>query len=329
MGVSALFIMLCHNTLVLPDPFGAVNVNYIKPLFQCAVDVFLLLSGLGCYYSLSKNSVLTFYKHRFLRLLPPYLLFLVLYAPLGIALLKESAASFFWHYSLISFFIEGDLRVWFVAAIIFLYIIFPLLFFVLNKNEKVYFTIIVLLIVIVLLPFWGNAPTNIRRFANILLVRLPIFMIGTFLGKKLLHPAKPIPKTRFWLHLTLLIVFVVLYILHIKFKLYGSVTAERLLHIPISIFVVSIICCLFEKIDITDKKFGKALVKFGGSTLEVYLIHERLLAIADRLFWKLPINDYYVSIMSNAVSIVLASVLALALHFLVIFLTRKLLKKTN
>lgn len=63
----------CEDTLRLKG-FPLI----LKPLGMygnCGVDIFLLLSGMGLYYSFSKNSnILEFYKKRFVRVLVPYLM---------------------------------------------------------------------------------------------------------------------------------------------------------------------------------------------------------------------------------------------------------------
>lgn len=76
MGFSTIWIILFHgyrNNMIFP---GKLNIlNFIFSKGDCGVEIFLLLSGLGLYYSFSKNPDLScFYKNRIKRVILPYLL---------------------------------------------------------------------------------------------------------------------------------------------------------------------------------------------------------------------------------------------------------------
>ena len=51
MGISAVLIMLCHSTAYIDMPLWFM---YVLSLANIGVDFFLLLSGMGMWYSLSK-----------------------------------------------------------------------------------------------------------------------------------------------------------------------------------------------------------------------------------------------------------------------------------
>lgn len=73
MGVAILWVVLFHSQLVLPD-----GVGIIKEIGYGGVDIFMLLSGCGIYYSLTKSDeVIPFYLRRIRRLFPAYLPFIV------------------------------------------------------------------------------------------------------------------------------------------------------------------------------------------------------------------------------------------------------------
>ena len=124
MGIAALFIMFCHNSLYLPHWFYNINFNYLRFLFQIGVDMFLLFSGLGCYFSLSKStSIIGFYKKRLSRLFPSYLIF---FASITIAYLfidRQIVFQKMYSYSPFSFIISDDLTLWFIPAICILYFV--------------------------------------------------------------------------------------------------------------------------------------------------------------------------------------------------------------
>ena len=66
MGLAILLVLFYHTGL--GDNF---IMNCIRSLAVIAVDIFIFSSGIGCYYSLSKNSnIVEFIKRRFIKLMP-------------------------------------------------------------------------------------------------------------------------------------------------------------------------------------------------------------------------------------------------------------------
>ena len=159
MGVAACFIILCHSTFVLPGSFGDIYKVYVSQFMQIGVDIFLLVSGLGCYFSMKKTpSVLRFYRKRMIRILVPYLVFVIAYGVFSIYFFKQSITDYLFTYSLVSFFTRGVLAVWFIAAILVLYLVFPLLYKLINRKSASMLILSVVIIGIVLLPIWENCP---------------------------------------------------------------------------------------------------------------------------------------------------------------------------
>ena len=66
MGFAALWILMTHEWQIVTNEtsFFFVTENFIKRIGFCGVDIFLLLSGMGLYYSLEKNPVSRFYYNR-------------------------------------------------------------------------------------------------------------------------------------------------------------------------------------------------------------------------------------------------------------------------
>lgn len=71
MGIAALMIILCHA-----PQYGVAMPNSISSVMLrggLGVDIFLYLSGVGCWYSLSKGVTLKkWYCKRFIRIFIPY-----------------------------------------------------------------------------------------------------------------------------------------------------------------------------------------------------------------------------------------------------------------
>ena len=74
MGMAIIMIMLCHTTLFF-EPIIIRKIYYeVKTFLKIGVDIFFLLSGLGLYYSFSRDeNVGRFYLKRFYRILPTYI----------------------------------------------------------------------------------------------------------------------------------------------------------------------------------------------------------------------------------------------------------------
>ena len=90
MGLAALMIIVCHapaSGVIMPNILAR-----IMELGNFGVDIFLFLSGLGCYYSLNKmGGGLCYLKRRFSRLMIPYLL---ISFPFCISAEKQKTAAF-------------------------------------------------------------------------------------------------------------------------------------------------------------------------------------------------------------------------------------------
>ena len=75
MGAAMLFIILFHVGLSRGDPFYG-----LRRCGNVGVDMFLFLSGVGLWYSWTKNPSFThFFKRRYLRIYPVWLLMASLY----------------------------------------------------------------------------------------------------------------------------------------------------------------------------------------------------------------------------------------------------------
>ena len=73
MGLATLWVMLFH---AYPFHFGVPALDAVKEVGFCGVDVFILLSGMGLSLSLQKHRgqecLGSYYRRRFLRILPAY-----------------------------------------------------------------------------------------------------------------------------------------------------------------------------------------------------------------------------------------------------------------
>ena len=189
MGASAILIILCHAPAYIELP------KYISAILTrggWGVDVFLYLSGLGLYFSLSKSylntnfSLKMWYSHRFKKLIIPYLLS---YAPLCIirgVIKNESICSVIGDISTISFWIHHG-GPWFVALIIPLYLLAPVLFSIFYRIKSNRYKTLFLIIVSSACLFFSaiDLEADYRGFlynVQFAVSRIPAFIFGMYSG---------------------------------------------------------------------------------------------------------------------------------------------------
>ena len=187
MGVAITLIMLCHNTIYLQWPHIATGWGVISQIGQCGVDIFLLLSGFGLFFSYSKSPrYLPFLKRRFLRIIPKYLMIVIPYGIFLCIMGIHAISVVIWTYSLVSFFVSGILTEWFIAAICVLYLLFPLVYVAVQKKHLWIWICAAIWVSAIFLNIFA-VPYNIKVVSEIFIVRIPIFIIGAKLGQKALR----------------------------------------------------------------------------------------------------------------------------------------------
>lgn len=127
MGCATIMILLCHA-----NGYGVVLPSFLRNLLvygNLGVDIFLFLSGFGCFYSLGKaNNIMTFYKRRMLRILLPYITISVFFLIIDEILQNDFCLEqWLLELSTISFWVQHK-GTWFVALIIPIYLISPFVY---------------------------------------------------------------------------------------------------------------------------------------------------------------------------------------------------------
>lgn len=128
MGFSMLLIMAFHTAGSIPIPF----IKF-KP-FICGdigVEFFLVLSAMGCYFSMSKNqNILAFYHRRVMRLIPTFIFSVALAAIASHWVGGYAECSWSYFFRSISFvaLADGDISYWFIVHILVCYLTMPLLY---------------------------------------------------------------------------------------------------------------------------------------------------------------------------------------------------------
>ncbi len=177
MGLAILWVIYYH----LPHDF-ITNPLFLKlQLFGYAgVDIFAYASGIGCYYSLSKNSdVLPFIIRRLKRLLPSYWIFLVTWSIVQILKNHITTLSILGNFLGIQYFtFQGIAFNWYIGFLFISYLIAPIAYAIVERTDKSWkLLVIALLSIVFTLPWIGS------KSMLILVSRLPLFIIGMISGR--------------------------------------------------------------------------------------------------------------------------------------------------
>ncbi len=292
MGIAALWILCFHAWIpVTPIPSeGNFNIfsfleRYIKNIGYCGVDIFLLLSGLGLTFAIKKSSLLKFYYRRLRRIvLPSLVVFIFLWKVFGWSTTEfiQNASGFTFYFK------DAECVLWFVPAIVTLYLLFPLYFRFFGKaKNKVLFTAITITVwFIISFVLKDIMRTDLYGFTN----RIPVFLIGILFGHITQNNKKIVFKA--WTYVLLLITLTAGLILT-----YFTTLQNVYLILPVGncflpnlLIAVSLPFLVAKLLDLAERhlsKFGKGinvvLGFFGTFTLESYCIQEWFIRIIPDL----------------------------------------------
>ncbi|MDO5124131.1 MAG: acyltransferase [Eubacteriales bacterium] len=273
-GIATLMVVLFHSYIIfsalLPDaPWLADMLTVIKGTMNKGVEIFLFLSGIGLYYSMSKKpSLKEFYKKRATRILPA--LFIV--SAIWFALREPNGL---WGYLsdvfFITFFTEGTRVFWYFVLTIFLYIIYPLIHKLFEKTRLYGLILSVTAVVLINILLMSFAP---KFYGNIeiALTRIPVFLVGAWIGK---HVKDGVKISNLWL----LVAFSVMTACFLFYK-FQPISEKEYLYIYRylgSFFAISLLFlwgAIFDKFSLGP--FGTFLVWIGGYSMEIYLIQEKV-----------------------------------------------------
>ena len=125
-GLATITILLFHLNIYVPSP---QPFAFFLAKGNIGVDVFLMLSALGLYNSIRKNTIPQFYKHRFLRVFLPYLLGgAVYFIWYDFSYLKDGFLQFILNLSTLNYWKTNIHPLWYVALLLVIYAVYPLLY---------------------------------------------------------------------------------------------------------------------------------------------------------------------------------------------------------
>lgn len=295
-GISIISIIIfhfCESTVTsqvnnLPILQIIFAKYYYRIFGSVGVEIFTFLSGMGLYFSLKRNNnIRRFYRKRFIRILIPYLIWGSLaWIITDLIIEKTTFFRFIYDFTLLSFWIDGNKLLWFIAFILACYIIFPLIFKLVDtSNKKATLSVfIVLLVYGILLKLTDMVFPVFYANTEIALTRLVIFVLGTYFARKIYE--------RRQLKLFDISIFMFGFLLKI-IKLNGFGISGRIVSCFFSISIVIILSYSLQLI--CEGRNCNWLQSIGSISLELYMTHVVIRSVFES-WGLLPELWYYYTI---------------------------------
>ncbi len=279
MGFSAILILLCHFISYVTVPSA---LNYILSIGNVGVDVFLFLSGMGLWFSLdslynSNGSIIIWYKKRILKIIISYTIVIIpftLWRILGQDWSLFDALLFF---STVMYWFNHN-GVWFIAMIIPLYIISPVLYQFLRRNRIIKTVVFIILCYALSYNIFDYSTEGLSFIYNVkfVVLRIPAFIVGMCTGIYVKEGKKIKP---YYTAILVLMASALMLILtkHLVFT-----------YLFLTVFILVFVAKFIDKIQICTK-----VLRFMGIiSLESYLLNITLPWYFICLFKKANIPDY-------------------------------------
>lgn len=189
-GIATLWIGLFHSFELSLKPYTDNKFlidafKLFKGTGNVGVDMFLFLSGVGLFFSFTKDGkLLSFWKKRLMRVLPTALLIGIVF--FSIRYVEGRYQSGFPAYlkriSFTYFYFRGERVFWFISLILVLYIAFPIFYKIIERFRLGGMLGLVALVVAFTFTVRAISPYY-YDFWEIGLCRVPVFIIGIWAGK--------------------------------------------------------------------------------------------------------------------------------------------------
>ena len=268
MGLAMIFVMLFHVGMPRSNPFFGFN--------RCGnvgVDMFLFLSGIGLWYSWTRNSDLKhFFVHRYKRIYPAWLIMACAfyipnylqtdgggYSPDALNLVLNIAVN--WR--------VDDLSFWFIPSIMLMYTFAPAYMRLISRHPAYQWLAAVFMVVAVMVQYFPPVHQAVGHL-EIFFSRIPVFLIGINFGQ-VVKRQEQLSGATIWL---LLIAFVLSLSMCVEFERewrgHFPLFLERMVYIPLTLSSLILFTQLLHR---TPLCINKMLAFIGGISLELYLIH--------------------------------------------------------
>jgi surface polysaccharide O-acyltransferase-like enzyme len=315
--IATICVILIHVVSGDLYKYGTISnsdwniANAINSISRICVPVFLMVSGA---LLLSKDeSIEDFFKKRFLRIIPKFLLFSIFYYLIDVYYLHHQVHNF------IVSLLQGEVfyHLWYVYMILGIYLLAPFLRKIIHNIEDkyVWYFLIVWFFFMSLIPFIEFVTKLNLKIYNPLGQYIGYFILGYYLLNT--RKIKQIPLIVFNLIFALLTVVLSYYYTKKSGKLvdyfynYHSITV---FFQSITIYLIVIgtnLTNILEKATKLDK-----IIKEGSRlSFDIYLIHPIILLLLEQNI-KLRMNYSFYIIISFTITVITSYIIAKSIEFL-------------
>lgn len=269
MGFAILWTIIYHSSI----PLYFKSLSIIQSFGYGGADIFIFASGIGCYFSLSHNSVKQFFKNRITKIYPTWVTFIFIYF-LFISLstrypfsIKEILGNLFFTAYLDQQKYNFN---WYIHGLIFFYSVAVCIFDIIKTSKKPTALIIIIISLFISFSVWDNTTLII------IAARIPLFIVGMLFTKYAKENASvSIIKLTIFAFGCLSLGILILYIFNLFFDsylwCYGLYWYPFILIAPSLCLLISILCKSFESLTIHPIKY--ILEELGNSSFSIYLWH--------------------------------------------------------
>ena len=364
MGLQILLIIIFHfveDCRLYDVRYDGIIYLFDRYIHSSGVDIFLMLSGLGLYFSWKRRpEKKAFYYRRFVRILLPYMIVAIpAWLWLDIFYEHSGAISFVRDISFVSFFFEEKRWFWYILMACACYWIFPWVFEIVesakNRGGEALSVMGLCTFSTVFLMMLQLYHKDLYSGISIAVSRFPAFFIGVWLGKAAWEK-RTMPYSRVWA------VFAGAVLTAWPFKFAGrtifGVYAAAFLNFAMCLVFVAIAArltqgCAAAGLTLPDEAVAEMTARGGGSgndqkpsrraafaaacirvitgalgwfgkyTLELYLVH-----VAVRKVMK-AMGLYTYRLSWEALMVLISVILAVLLGWISTKLSSALLSKVN
>lgn len=298
-GFAVMWVVLVHiSTSDLPGKLGFV-LSWLKENGRCGVDIFVLLSGMGLYRSLTRDPrVGSFYARRLSRVLPAAFIS----TAIGTGFLNSTLAEYF---GAITFFLYwfGMGTHWFIPFILTMYLFYPAIHAI---QKRCAWSLWILLILFEMFNAYVCTHYDTAFFDYRSSARIPIFLLGCILAPQLNKASRSIPV---WLAPLFLLGYLATTQLPDSLGMLPRYIGYHFLA-PFMIMMMSLIAQWLTRSNLR-MVFYRCLALCGGISLELYILHfEVVQLLGEHPVYSVHHNS---TIKRDFVAFLIAFILALLL----------------
>lgn len=343
-GIATLWIGLFHSdylndtiSFYIKSDFIAEPLKFIRSTGNVGVDMFLFLSGIGLYFSFTKDShVLSFWKKRLMRVLPSAFLIATFYFSLRYVNGRFSSGPLYYvlRETFLYFFVKGERVFWFISLILLMYLVFPIFYKIIDKWKAWGMIGLVAVIVVGTFAVRAIAP-GVYSNVEIALCRIPVFVIGIWAGRFVMEK-KEIDRRWLWLVLAVAVGMLVLmanYNVIVKAIVPGYTKEMETMYIFIYRYAacpLGIALVVLDSFICTELRHrGKAnllrnFFEFVGMySMEYYMIYLNINHYLERIYKIGPRQEIMLYFGSFVVSLVLCVLVRKVCDFFMAYMQRK------